>query len=150
MPTAARIISACCLAFIGWVVSGLSKQVLQLNSTGNFVLLCVVLGAACGWLILGRRADRGRLGMLNAIGVGLTAVAMTVFWVVLIVSTLESFGIAMERRFHDPMKVIYGIQPIAMRYGQALTNTTILVWLVFGGAITGILAHLAGQKWPGR
>jgi len=150
MPTAARIVAAACIAFIAWVVSGLSKQALQLSDTGNFVLFSVIVGALCGWIILGGRADRGRLGMLNAIGVGLTAVAMTLFWVLLIVSLLESFGIAMERRFHDPMKVIYGLQPIAMGYGRALLDTTILVWLVFGGAITGILAHLAGQKWPGR
>jgi hypothetical protein len=150
MPTAARIISACCVAFIAWVVSGLAKQLLQLSDTGNFVPLSVVLGAVCGWVILGRRADRGHLGLLNAIGVGLTAVAMSAFWVLLIVSATESFGVAMERRFHDPMKVIYGIQPIFMRYGQALLDTTILVWLIAGGAITGILAHLAGQKWPGR
>lgn len=150
MPTAARIVAALCLAFIAWVVSGLSKQALQLQDTGNFVPLCVVVGALCGWLILGNRADRGRLGTVNAIGVGLTAVAMTVFWVLLVVSLLESFGIAMEKRFHDPMKVIYGLQPIAARYGQVLLETTILVWLVAGGAISGLLAHVAGQKWPGR
>lgn len=150
MPTVARIVASVCVAFIAWVVSGLAKQVLQMPDTGMLVPLSVVIGAVCGWVILGRRADRGKLGVVNAIGVGLTAVAMTAIWVLLVISAAESFDIAMTRRFHDPMKVIYGIYPIALRYGQALLDTDILVWLLAGGSITGILSHLSGQKWPGR
>ncbi|EAQ01579.1 tellurite resistance protein [Pseudooceanicola batsensis HTCC2597] len=152
MPTAARIVAAVCIAFVAWVVSGLVKQALadEIPDFGNFVIFTVIVAALCGWTILGRRADRGRLGMLNAIGVGLTAMAMTVFWVLLANATLESFQIGMERRFHDPMKVIYGIYPVAVRYGQVLLETTILTWLVAGGAISGILSHSAGQQWPGR
>ncbi|MEC7795564.1 MAG: TrgA family protein [Pseudomonadota bacterium] len=150
MPTAAKVIAALCLAFVAWVVSGLSKQVLGLVDTGNLVLVSVVVGAVCGWSILGRRADRGELGYGNAIGVGLTAMAMVVFWVMLAVCVKESFDVAVSRRFHDPMKVIYGLLPIAKKYGQVFLNTDILIWLGAGGAVSGILAHMAGKKWPGR
>ena len=151
MPTAARIVAAVCIAFIAWVVSGLVKQLLPGHvNFGVFVPLCVVIGALCGWRILGRRADRGRLGYANALGVGLSAMAMTVFWVLLLVSGWESFEIAMHRTFHDPMKVIYNIYPIAIGHLKTLSDVDILVWLVAGGAITGILAHMAGTKWPGR
>lgn len=150
MPTAAKIIASVCIAFVAWVVSGLVKQGLGLQNTGYFVVFSVLAGAACGWIILGRRADRGRLGVTVAIGVGLTAMAMTVFWVLATVALAESFDIAMSRRFHDPFKVIYNAYPIAMRYGTALVNSTVLTWLIAGGAITGVLAHVAGRKWPGR
>lgn len=151
MPTAARIISALCIAFIAWVVSGLIKQLMPDEPDfGVFVPLCVVVGALCGWKILGLRADRGKLGYANAIGVGLSAMAMTVFWVLLIVSAWESFEIAMHRTFHDPMRVIYGLYPIVTEHLQTMSDTDVIVWLVFGGAITGILAHMAGSKWPGR
>ena len=151
MPTAARIVAAVLIAFIAWVVSGLIKQLLpEEPDFGVFVPLCVIVGGLCGWMILGRRADRGRLGFSNAIGVGLSAMAMTVFWVLLFVSAWESFDVAMQRRFHDPMKVIYNIYPIAKDHVMTLADVDVLVWLVFGGAITGVLAHMAGQKWPGR
>lgn len=151
MPTAARTVAALCIAFVAWIVSGLVKQALSdMPDFGYFVIFSVIVGALCGWTILGRRADRGRLGLTNAIGVGLTAMAMTVVWVLFTVSALESFQIAMDRTFHDPMKVIYGIYPIATRYGAVLLDTDILVLLIAGGAITGILAHTAGQKWPGQ
>lgn len=151
MPTAARIVAAVCIAFVAWVVSGLIKlRMSDQPDFGYFVPICVIVGALCGWMILGRRADRGRLGYSSAIGVGLSAMAMTVFWVLLFFSFAESFVIAMERTFHDPMKVIYGVYPIAQEHLMTLYDTDIIVWLVFGGAITGILAHMAGQKWPGR
>lgn len=151
MPTAARIVAAVCIAFIAWVVSGLVKQAMPDEPTfGYFVPICVVVGAICGWTILGRRADRGKLGYANAVGVGLSAMAMTVFWVLLFVSSWESFTIAVQRTFHDPMKVIYNLYPIALDHLRTMSDVDIIVWLVAGGAITGILAHLAGQKWPGR
>lgn len=151
MPTAARIVSAVCIAFIAWVVSGLIKQLMPDEPDfGIFVPLSVGIGAICGWTILGRRADRGRLGYANAIGVGLSAMAMTVFWVLLFVSAWESFSVAISRTFHDPMKVIYNLYPIALEHIQTMNDTDVLVWLGFGGAITGILAHMAGSKWPGR
>ena len=151
MPTGARVIAAICIAFVAWIVSGLVKQLLVNEpGFGNFVPLCVVIGLLCGWIILGRRADRGRLGYANAIGVGLSAMAMTVFWVLLLVSVWKSFDRAMSRVYHDPMKVVYDVYPIAWDYGQVLKDVDILVWLIFGGAIAGILAHLVGEKWPGR
>ncbi|WP_375172772.1 TrgA family protein [Pseudooceanicola sp.] len=151
MPTAARIVAAACIGFIAWVVSGLIKlQMPDQANFGYFVPICVVVGILCGWVILGRRADRGRLGYSSAIGVGLSAMAMTVFWVLLMVSAWESFDVAMSRRFHDPMKVIYNLYPIGSEHLMTMKDTAIIVWLVAGGAITGILAHMAGQKWPGR
>lgn len=151
MPTAARIVAAVCIAFMAWVVSGLVKLRMPHEANfGYFVPLCVLIGIACGWTILGRRADRGRLGYANAVGVGLSAMAMTVFWVLLIVSGYQSFGVAVQRRFHDPMQVIYNMYPIGQEHLMTLYDTDIIVWLVFGGVITGILAHMAGSKWPGR
>ena len=151
MPTAARIISAVCLAFIAWVVSGLIKvQLSAVPDFGLFVPLCVVIAALSGWSVLGRRADRGRLGLGNALGVGLSASLVTCFWVLLLVSGYDSFQVAMDRTFHDPMKVIYNIYPIARDYVMDAMTTTIALWLFGGGAITGVLAHMAGKKWPGR
>ena len=151
MPTAARIVAAVCIAFIAWVVSGLVKlQMPDRASYGYFVPLCVIIGASCGWIILGRRADRGKLGYSGGIAVGLTAMAMTGFWVLVLLSGYESFMIAMARTYHDPMRVIYNMYPISRDYLLLLNDTAILVWLGFGAAITGILAHMAGYKWPGR
>lgn len=151
MPTAARIVAAVCITFIAWVVSGLIKQLMPTTPDfGYFVPICVAVGWICGWTILGRRADRGRLGYANAVGVGLSAMAMTVFWVLLIITAYESFSVAMERRFHDPMKVIYNMYPIGQEHLMTMNNVDVIVWLVFGGAISGILAHMAGVKWPGR
>ena len=151
MPTAARIVAAICIAFVAWVGSGLVKLEMPAQSSfGFFVPLSVIVALACGWIILGRRADRGRLGFGGAIGVGLSAMAVAVFWVLFVIAAQESFAVAIQKTYHDPMKVIYGIYPIAGKYGATLLETTILVWLVFGGAISGILAHLAGQRWPGR
>lgn len=151
MPTAARIVAAVCIAFIAWVVSGLVKlQMPDRGSFGYFVPICVIVGATCGWTILGRRADRGKLGYGGGMAVGLTALAMTIFWVLILISGYESFSIAMHRTYHDPMKVIYNMYPIARDYLLLMNDTTILAWLGAGGAITGVLAHMAGHKWPGR
>ena len=67
MPTAARIVAAICIAFVAWIVSGLVKRAMPAGTDfGYFVVICVVIGLACGWTILGSRADRGRLGFGNA------------------------------------------------------------------------------------
>ncbi|WP_176441000.1 TrgA family protein [Oceanicola sp. 22II-s10i] len=145
-----RLVSAIMVAFLGWIVSGMVKvQVLEVYDTynfGKFVGLTLLIGWMCGWFIIGGRAN-GRLGFGTAPAVGVSAVAMMVFWVLLLVSFNEMLRQAMERRFRGAMEAINEIPIIAIDYGQYLMTKEILLTLLIGAMVIGWLADLSARLW---
>ncbi len=148
MPTAARLVAALSIALIAWIVTFQVIEGLPDHANlGNLMPMSVLMGAFCGWTILGRRADFGRMGAVNGIGIGLSTVAMTIFWTLFIVAGKEALRLSMARRFDGPMEAIYSMFPTMGEYGLLLLTQTILIALIGGGAIAGVLAHLAGKHW---
>jgi hypothetical protein len=75
MPTAARMISAICLAALAWVVSEQIKTLFEEDKVfGFFNMINLVLGFVIGWQVIGSRAGRGYSAAINN---GLTAIVMT-------------------------------------------------------------------------
>lgn len=150
MLTMPKLISAMLVAFVGWVVSGMVKQqVLAVYGSYNFgwfVPLCIIVGLATGWLVLGSRAN-GRLGFGTAPAVGVTAVAMMVFWVLVLISINEMLRQALDRRFRGAMEALQELPKIASDYGQYLLTAQIIGSLVVMGMLAGWIADLTARRW---
>ncbi len=148
MPTAARVVAALIVGFIAFVVAGQARaQLPEGMDPGRMVQVSLIIGLICGWTILGRRADGGRMGFANAIGIGISAVGMTVFWVILLLAANEALRLSLARRFDGPMEAIYAMFPIMGEYGLYILNQESLSWLIGGSVVAGLAAHMAGKMW---
>ena len=145
MPDAARLVAACCLALIAFIVSG---QVMPLMPEGMdfgwFTHVNMALGVLCGWIIMGKRAGRG---ITPAINNGLTGVAALVFWALFVQGCNEMFRLAMRNRYDGPFEAVGAIFKIGMEYGKVLLHVHIIATLLVGAVLAGLATEHAWRRW---
>jgi hypothetical protein len=148
MPTAARLVAAIVLAAVGWFASELVKPLIETQTGrtqfGGLSLINLVLGALCGWIVIGKRAGRGHSA---AIGNGLTGGAVLVFWALFVQAVREMVDRSLARRYDGPVEAIAAIFELAVEYGAFLLDTQMLVTLVGGAILAGLAAEFAAGRW---
>lgn len=145
MPNAAKLVSALCLAILAFIVSGLIMPLFPEGTDfGYFVLVNVVIGAATGWSVIGKRAGRG---WTSAINVGLTGAVMLVFWGLFVQGCYEMVDLAMRRRYDNAFEALVAIFEIMAEYALLIATVPIGIALAIGGAAAGILAEIAARRW---
>jgi hypothetical protein len=148
MPTAARLVAAIVLAALGWFASELVKPLIEAQTGrtefGGLSLINLVLGALCGWIVIGKRAGRGYSA---AIGNGLTGGAALVFWALFVQAVREMVDRSLARRYDGPVEAIGAIFELAVEYGAFLLDTQMLVTLVAGAILAGLASEFAAGRW---
>jgi len=144
-PNAAQLVSALCLAFLAFIVSG---QVMPLMPKGTdfgyFTLVNMTIGVFCGWIVMGKRAGRGVTASINN---GLTGMAAMMFWALFVQGAYEMFDKAMHNRYGGPFEALSAIFVIGMGYGRMILVPNILFTLLIGGILAGLAADYAKKKW---
>ncbi|MCR9126977.1 MAG: TrgA family protein [Rhodobacteraceae bacterium] len=145
MPDAARLFACLSLAVIAFVATG---QVLPLLPDGLdpgwFVYINVGIGVAVGWLVMGRR---GGLGVMQSVNNGLTGVALTVFWAIVVQASAEMFDRATDNRFDGPLEAIVAVFEIGLGYGQMILIWPIVMTLLIGAVVSGLLTEFAWRNF---
>ncbi|EEE38057.1 tellurite resistance protein [Rhodobacteraceae bacterium KLH11] len=145
MPTASRLVAALCLLVIAFLVSSMIiDNGEEGKSYGYFTYVNMLLGVACGWVIMGKRAGRGWTAAVNN---GLTGVVALVFWGLFVQGTYEMFSQAMRHRFGGPFEALLAIFQIGVGYGEQLLAPEILITLAVGAVVSGILTEIAVRRW---
>ncbi|KMK67541.1 TrgA family protein [Puniceibacterium sp. IMCC21224] len=145
MPTAAKLLSALCLAALGYYVSEMIKQVMpESTAFGVFSYVNAALGAICGWRIVGSRAGRG---LSAGISNGLTGVVALVFWGIFVQACNEMVRLAMINRFDGPMEAFAAVFELGIKYGQIILTGPIIGTLVVGALIVGLVGEFAASRY---
>jgi hypothetical protein len=145
MPTAAKLVAAICLAALGWVASEVIRPLFPDTTVfGIFNYVNVVIGALCGWFVVGSRAGRG---FSAAIANGLTGGVALVFWGLFVQATNTMVADALRRHFDTPMEAVVGIFENGLEYGQKMLDPTVIVTLLVGSVVVGIIAEVAAGRW---
>lgn len=145
MPTAAKAISALCLAVLGYLCSELVKTLLpEINNFGRFSEFNTLLGAIIGWVVVGTRSGRGTK---DAIANGLTGVGALIFWALIFHASYEMFNLSMKRRFDGPVEAFAAIFEIAIEYGAILMNPMMISAFLVGALLTGYFSEYAARRW---
>ena len=144
MPTAARLVSALCLALTAFVVSG---QIMPLMPEGTdfgyFTYVNMAVGLVCGWVIMGKRVGHGTVaGITN----GLTGMLAMVFWCLFIFGAEEMFSRAMDRRYDGPFEAVIAIFELGFDYGVMIFRQNILITLGVGGVLAGLAAEFTSKR----
>jgi hypothetical protein len=145
LPTAARLVAAISLAVLGWFASDLVRPLMPPHTAfGWFNYVNAVLGALCGWVVIGSRAGRG---YTDALANGLTGVLALIVWAFFAQSLNLMLKQAMENKYDGPMQAIIGIFTNAVGYAQFLVDPTLIAALLIGGMICGLLAEATSRRW---
>ena len=148
MPTAARLLSAVCLAIIAYVVSemvmvGMLAKEPDLNF-GRFREINVFIAASVGWTMLGARVGNP---YSVSLGLGLTAIAAAVFWCLFAHAFWEMLQMSMDRKFDGPMEALIGAVQLAIEYSAELLRVNVVITLVVGGLFGGLFAEFISRRW---
>ncbi|MDX2482249.1 MAG: TrgA family protein [Pseudodonghicola sp.] len=145
MPTAARLVAACCLALLAFAVSfQIMARMPASTDFGIFLPLNIGLGVICGWVVMGRNPESSFSGALNN---GIAGAAVLVFWGLAVQGGYEMFRQAMNHRYHGPLDAVYGVIELAVEYAQVLLAPEIIATLVVGGILAGFVTGYAGKIW---
>ncbi|TDE35062.1 TrgA family protein [Antarcticimicrobium sediminis] len=145
MPTAARLVAACCLALLAFTVSyQIMARMPESTNFGIFVPLNIGLGVVCGWVVMGRNRKSSFPGAMNN---GIAGVAVLVFWGLVVQGGYEMFRQAMNHRYHGPLDALYGIIELSAEYAQVLLAPGIIVTLVVGAILSGFVTGYASKTW---
>lgn len=148
MPTAARLVAAIALAALGWFASELIKPLIEAQTGrtefGAFSAINLVIGAVCGWIVIGKRAGRGYSA---AIGNGITGTAALVFWGLFVQAVAEMVRLSLARRYDGPIEAIAAVFELIVDYGAYLLDAQVLVALFAGAIVAGVSSEYAARRW---
>lgn len=145
MPTAARVIAAIMFAILGYIIAGWVKPLLPEGQPTPYLYpVSTIVPALSAWKVVGRLIGRG---WTNAINTGVYGMAVALFFTLLTFAIGEMVKRSMRFQYDGPMDAIVGMFGIVLEYGVLLLTPHILATILIGGAITGIVAEWAENKW---
>jgi hypothetical protein len=144
MPTAARMISAICLAALAWVVSEQIKTLFEEDKIfGFFNMINLVLGFVIGWQVIGSRAGRGYSAAINN---GLTGGVVLVFWGLFSHSGERMIELSMRNRYDGAFDAVAGMFQIMWDNAILIATPVIALMLIVGSAVSGLIAELMSKR----
>ena len=145
MPTAARLVAAVLLGIMGLIISDMIKTTMPDHTQfGYFSYVNIILGALCGWFVVGSRVGQG---MVTAFSNGLTGMAALVFWGLFAQASNEMLRLAFLRRYDGPFEALVSIFQIMADFGANLVHTPIIGALLAGGIAVGVAAEWVSNRW---
>ena len=110
----------------------------------RFSEINALLGALCGWYVLGSRSpDR----YASAIAHGLTGVVATVFWVMFVHAGYKMIEFSLRKRYDDPIEAVTAVFEIAAKDAQVVGTFEVLATLIVGGLLSGYVATWVGRRY---
>lgn len=145
MPTAAKLFGALAFGALGWVAASLYSQSLP-EGVGIGLLREIVafLGIIIGWRVAGGNAGKGYNA---AMGTGLRAGIILVFFALLGFSIYEMVLQSINMRYDGPIEAVLGVFDLMMDYGRLLLTVETIGTLVVGSILGGWLAEFASRHW---
>lgn len=145
MPTASRLVSAICLAVVGYYISQLVMPLMpESTNFGWFVEVNIFLGLCVGWIVMGSRVGRGWTAAINN---GFTSVAVLMLWGLMVQSINEMIRLAMRNRYDGPFEAIIAVFYIGAEWAWIIATQDMGIALVICAVVAGIIAEISARRW---
>lgn len=143
--TSGRLVATILLAATAWLTSQVIRVAMPPDTQfGMFDQVNVLIGGAVGWMFVGARLQRG---LANALGIGLTAAVVLLFWGLMVQAFMGMFAQANRRQYDGPMEAAVGVFEIGFDLFLSIANTPVLTTLVLGSVISVLVAERAARNW---
>ncbi|MGL6210400.1 MAG: TrgA family protein [Paracoccaceae bacterium] len=145
MPTAAKLVAAVLFAAFGWIGANYFIPSLpEATPIGMLRESAALIGALCGWMIMGRVAGRG---YSTSIGNGISTSVAIAFWLVLFWAGYEMVVRSTKMMYDGPMDAVLGVVDLMVQYGRLMLTPEVLGTMLIGGVVTGLFAEWAARRW---
>lgn len=145
MPTAARLVAAILIATLAVVGASLYIPLLpEATPIRGLVPSAVIIGALCGWLVLGRAAGRSYGATM---GNGISTCVAVAFWMLLLWSIVEMIDRSTKMRYDGPMEAVLGAVGLMVDYARLMLKPEILGTVLIGGIVAGWCTEWAARRW---
>lgn len=132
MPTGAKLVGALAFAALAYFISDLIKPLLpEGTQLGRFSPLNALIGAAMGWKIMGKGAGES---YQRTFGYGLTTLAATAFWCLLVWAGYEMLQNSLRMRYDGPVEALQEMAQLFVDYAK-LAAVSQVVWPAIIGAL---------------
>jgi hypothetical protein len=111
---------------------------------GSFTPICVLLGAICGWKVMGPRAGRG---WRQAMGAGLSTSAVLVVVALFLFSGNDMVQRSLRGRYDGPMDATVATFGLMVEHGAVMLDAGFIGLMLVGGVVGGLLAELGQRRW---
>lgn len=144
MPTGAKLVAALAFAALAFFLSDLIKPLYPEGTQfGWFSPLNAAIGAVMGWRIMGTGAgDTYR----RTFGYGLTTLAATVFWCLLIWSGHEMLINSTRLRYDGPVEALQEMAQIYVDHARTAGVSQVIWPALIGALFAGWLTHFFASR----
>ena len=145
MPTAGRLAGALTFMALAYFATAMMLPLFP-EGAEPARFLEVNLFAACiaGWVTVGQRAGRGTVA---AFGVGVTGLAVFLFWMFFIHAVDEMLEEAFRRAYDGPVEAVVAIFEIMTEFGYMLLRPPVVSLLFLGSIAAGLLTEYFARNF---
>lgn len=145
MPTAGRLAGALTFMALAYVAT---RMMLPLFAEGavpaRFLEVNLFAAVVAGWVTVGQRTGRG---VVAAFGVGVTGLAVFLFWSFFIHSVEQMLEEAFRRAYHGPFEALVAIFEIMIDFGHTLLRPPIVSALLLGSIAASLVTEYFARNF---
>lgn len=145
MPTAGKLIGAIVFAALAYFITDLIKPLLPEGSRmGWFSQVNALVGLAMGWTIMGRGAGKT---YRQSLGFGLTTLAATVFWCLVVWSGYEMLRRSMRMYYDGPVEALQEMAQLMIDYAKLAAVNEVIIPAIVGALFVSWLTEFFARRW---
>ena len=147
MPTAGKLIGAIAFAALAYFISDLIKPLLvdsEGSRVGWFSPVNALVGLAMGWTIMGRGAGKT---YRQAFGFGLTTLAATVFWCLVVWSGYKMRLRSIAQRYDGPTHALQAMAELFLEYAKLAAVDEVIIPAIVGALFMAWLTEFFARRW---
>ncbi|MXQ07350.1 TrgA family protein [Alphaproteobacteria bacterium GH1-50] len=147
MPTGGKLVAAIVFGALAYFISDLIKPLL-VDTHGTeldwFSRWNGLIGVLMGWQIIGKTAGKS---YRTAFGMGLTTLAATVFWCLVLWSAWEMIQKSMRRSYGGAVEAVQDMTQIFVEYAVFAARQEIIIAAVIGALFCAWVTEFFGKRW---
>ncbi|MEM7720377.1 MAG: TrgA family protein [Pseudomonadota bacterium] len=145
MPTGAKLIGALAFAALAYFISDLIKPLLpEGTNVSRLSEINAIVGLLMGWRVMGKGAGHT---YKQSIGYGLTTLAATAFWSLLIWSGHEMLKRSIKMYYDGPVEALQEMAALYVEYARLAAVQEVLLPALVGAIFFSWLTEYFARRW---
>lgn len=145
MPTGGKLIAAMTFAALAYFISDLIKPLLPEGTNVSLLSeINALVGLIMGWRVMGKGAGRS---YRTSFGYGITTLAVTVFWSLLIWSGHEMLQRSIRLYYDGPVEALQEMAALYVEYARTAAVQEVLIPALLGAIFVSWLTEFFARRW---
>lgn len=145
MPTGAKLIGALTFMALAYFISDLIKPLLpEGTNVSRLSEINAIVGLIMGWRVMGKGAGHT---YKQSIGYGLTTLAATTFWSLLLWSGYEMLQRSIRLYYDGPVEALQEMAELYVEYAKMAAVQEVVIPALVGAIFVSWLTEYFARRW---